>query len=68
MIARNPWFKYASHSEIDYYLFGKKKKKTWHFEIFAHTGPYRAGNFKMLLPLKFSSDLTQTLWGRWVPW
>ncbi len=30
------------------------------FEIFVNTGPYGAGNFKMLL-LQFSSNLNQTL-------
>ena len=29
------------------------KIKKWHFEIFANTGPYRAGNFKPLLLLQF---------------
>ncbi len=29
---------------------------------------YRAGNFKILLLLQFSSNVSPILWGRWLPW
>ena len=45
-----------------------KLKILWHFEIFLDRGPYGTGNFKMLLLLQFSSDVSQTLWGHWLPW
>ena len=45
----------------------QKLKILWHFEIFINTGPYGAGNFKMLL-LQFLSDVSQTLWGHILPW
>ncbi len=38
----------------------QKLKILWHFEVLANTGP-GAGNFKMLLLLQFSSDVSQTL-------
>ena len=46
-------------------LYGKLYRN---FEIFVNTAPHGAGNFKTLLLLQFSSDLSQTLWGHWLPW
>ena len=62
-----------------YYCFGDlpTEKKLQRFEIFANTGPYGAGIFKMLLQ-EFAktacslqdivSLLTQTLWGYCLLW
>ncbi len=35
-------------------------KNLWGFEFFLNTGPYRAGSFKTLPLLLFSSDFSQT--------
>ena len=45
-----------------------KLKILWHFEMFVNTGACGAGNFKTLLILQFSSDVSQTLWGHWLSW
>ncbi len=37
----------------------QKLKILWHFEIFLNTGPYGAGNFKALLLLQFSSEVSE---------
>ncbi len=43
-----------------------KRMKIW--EIVVSTLPYVADNFKTLLILQFSSNVSQTLSGHWIPW
>ena len=62
-IATKLYDKYDSHGGIQAITFVaicQKLKILSYFEIFVKTGPYRAGNFKMLLLLQFSSDVSQT--------
>ncbi len=40
----------------------QKLRILWHFEIFANTGPYGAGDFKMLPLLQFSSVISLKLY------
>ena len=49
------------YSLLLFWRSAKKLKKVWHFEIFLNTGPYAAGNFKVLFPPQFSLQPTQTL-------
>ena len=56
-------YMYVGHEGISAMTFlaiCQELKILWHFEIFANTGPYGAGNFKTLL-LQFLNDLSQTL-------
>ena len=54
---------FGVHVYMYYYFFGSlpKIKKLWHFEIFLNTGPYAAGNFKVLFLPQFSLEPIQTL-------
>ncbi len=46
---------------ITFLAISQKLKILWQLENFLNTGPYVAGNFKTLLLLQFSSDVSQTL-------
>ncbi len=52
-------------SGLGYYLWNKKYGSS---NFFVNTEPYRTRNFKTLPFLRFSSDLSQTLWGHWLLW
>ena len=44
----------------------KNSMALWNF--FVNTGPYGAGNFQKIFLLQCSFDVSQTLWGQWLPW
>ncbi len=51
----------GEYKVMDILAICQKLKNLWHFQIFVNTGPYGAGNFKMLLLLQFLSNLDQTV-------
>ncbi len=65
-VLQNLWHFEMADCRVKWMIDRRAKGKLWHFEILINTGPYAAGNFKVLFLPQFSLEPVYTLY-HWSP-